>query len=71
MITAREFLKIAPTLMAELMAKSPKRILMAHHRIVFQDYIQIVYGIKCIALGVVEGQVWTSQSQLIRVPKEL
>jgi len=70
-MTARIFLKIAPTLMSELMAKSPKRILMAHHRIVFEDYIQIVYGIKCIALGVCEGQVWTSECQWIPVPKEL
>ena len=71
MITAREFLKIAPILMEELMKKSPKRILMAHHRIVFEDYIQIAYGIRCIALGVCEGQVYTDKCQLIRVPKEL
>ena len=71
MTTAREFLKIAPALMEELMARGPKHILMAHHRIVFQDYIKIAYGINCIALGVCEGKVWTNCCMLVAVPKEL
>ena len=70
MMTPRTFQKIGIKLMAELMARGPVHILMAHQKEIFRDYMEVAEGIICEPIGVVENKIWTNCCRLIVVPKE-
>ena len=69
-MTPRTFQKIGIKLMAELMSRGPKHILMDYQKEIFRDYLHVAEGIICEPIGVVENKIWTNDCRLIVVPKE-